>query len=380
MDRTARIAVIGAGLGGLAAAGLLQRAGFRVTVYEQADGFSRVGAGIILSANVAKVLRRLGLEDALLATGIRPGAYLSRAWDTGDLLYRIDFDEESERRFGGPYLNIHRGDLHDVLQRAVAPGTVVLGCQLTAIERNGAAQTLRFADGTTAEVDLVIGADGLRSRVRDILLGPEPPRYIGKVAQRAILPAERLRGEPIADCTKWWGPDSHILAYYMTPRRDEIYVIGVVPEPRWDREDSFLPCSADAFRASYAGWHPDLLRVVEAADEVTVWPIFDRERDDRWTGERIALLGDACHPMRPFMAAGGAMAIEDAAILSRCLTEFDAPGEAFAAYEATRIDRVGHVQRISLENSWMHGPTQTDWFYGYDAWTAPLATPRGLAA
>lgn len=380
MDRTARIAVIGAGLGGLAAAGFLQRAGFRVTLYEQAEEFSRIGAGIILSANVAKVLRRLGLEQELVQTGIKPDAYVSRAWDTGELLYRIDFDEESERRFGGPYLNIHRGDLHDVLKLGVQPGNIAMGHQLAAIEERRDALRLQFTNGASAEVDMVIGADGIRSNVRAVLLGPEPPRYIGKVAQRAIFSAGRLGGSPIPDCTKWWGEDRHVLAYYMTPRRDEVYLIGVVPQPSWDSEASFRPCSRDEFRASYDGWHPDLLRVVDAAEEVTVWPIFDRERDDRWTGNRIALLGDACHPMRPFMAAGGAMAIEDAAVLSRCLCTFDDPADACRSYEATRIERVGAVQRISIENSWMRGPTDTEWFYGYDACTAPLASPRPLSA
>ena len=180
--------MIGAGLGGLVAAGFLQRAGFPVTVYEQAEEFSRIGAGIILSANVMKVLRRLGLERQLIETGIKPDSYISRAWDTGEVLYRIAFDAESERRFGGPYLNIHRGDLHGVIEHAVAPGTVALGHHLVGLEERGEALRLRFANGIAAEADLVIGADGIRSKVRDTLLAPEPPRYTGRVAQRAIFP------------------------------------------------------------------------------------------------------------------------------------------------------------------------------------------------
>jgi len=125
----------------------------------------------------------------------------------------------------------------------------------------------------------------------------------------------------------------------------------------------------------FGDFHADLLRVLEATTDVTVWPIFDRERNDRWSGGRIVLLGDACHPMRPFMAAGGAMAIEDAAILSRCLAQFDQRDEAYRWYEATRIDRVGDAQRISIENSWMRGATDTDWFYCYDPCTAPLHRP-----
>jgi 6-hydroxynicotinate 3-monooxygenase len=161
----------------------------------------------------------------------------------------------------------------------------------------------------------------------------------------------------------------------MTSKRDEVYAIGVVPRARWDSDAASLPSSRAELMNEFANFHPDLLRVLEVTTDVSVWPIFDRERNDRWSGDRIVLLGDACHPMRPFMAAGGAMAIEDAAILSRCLAEFDDRAEAYRWYEATRIDRVGDAQRISIENSWMRGPTDTDWFYCYDPCVAPLTRP-----
>jgi 6-hydroxynicotinate 3-monooxygenase len=161
----------------------------------------------------------------------------------------------------------------------------------------------------------------------------------------------------------------------MTSRRDEIYVIGVIPAARWDSEASSLPCSREKMLESFAGFHIDLRRVLEVADDVSLWPVYDREPNDRWSGGKIVLLGDACHPMRPFMAAGGAMAVEDGVILSRCLERFDDHNEAFRWYEASRIPRVAEVQRISIENSWMRGPTETDWFYCYDPCLAPLAPP-----
>ena len=161
----------------------------------------------------------------------------------------------------------------------------------------------------------------------------------------------------------------------MTSRRDEVYVIGVAPRATWDSDAASLPSSRQELFKNFGDFHADLLRVIEVTTDVTVWPIFDRERNDRWSGGRIVLLGDACHPMRPFMAAGGAMAIEDAAILSRCLAQFDEADEAYRWYEATRIDRVGDAQRISIENSWMRGATDTDWFYCYDPCTAPLDRP-----
>jgi 6-hydroxynicotinate 3-monooxygenase len=375
MDRKTRIAVVGAGLGGMTVAGFLQREGFAVTIYEQAPAFSRIGAGIILSANVMKVLRRLGVEQMIIDTGIKAKSYISRAWDTGATMYEIKFDAESEARFGGPYLNIHRGDLHAVLEHGIAPGSIAFNHRLVALEETPFAIRLVFDNGVTVDADIVIGADGVNSKVRDYLLGPEPPRFIGAVAHRAIFPTAALRGLEIPDCTKWWGRDRHILVYFMTSRRDEVYVIGVVPRPKWDSDAASLPSSREELIADFANFHPDLLRVLEVTTDVNVWPIFDRERDDRWSGGRIVLLGDACHPMRPYMAAGGAMAIEDAAILSRCLAGFDRAAEAYRWYEATRIDRVAETQRLSIENSWMRGPTDTDWFYCYDPCVAPLIRP-----
>ena len=375
MDRKTRIAVVGAGLGGMTVAGFLQRAGFAVTVYEQAPAFSRIGAGIILSSNVTKVLRRLGVEQMIVDTGIKADSYISRAWDTGETMYKIEFDAASEARFGGPYANIHRGDLHAVLGKGVALGSIAFNHRLVALDETRDAIRLVFDKGVTVDADIVIGADGINSKVREYLLGPEPPRFIGAAAHRAIFRTEALRGFKIPDCTKWWGPDRHCLVYFLTSKRDEIYVIGVAPRDRWDSSAMSQPSSREELMKDFAHFHPDLLRVIEMTKEVTLWPIYDRERNDRWSGGRIVLLGDACHPMRPFMAAGGAMAIEDAAILSRCLAEFDEPNEVYRWYEATRIPRVGDAQRISIENSWMGGPTDTDWFYCYDPCVAPLSRP-----
>jgi 6-hydroxynicotinate 3-monooxygenase len=375
MDRKTRIAVVGAGLGGMTVAGFLQRAGFDAKVYEQAPSFSRIGAGIILSSNATKVLRRLGVEQKIVDTGIKADCYVSRAWDTGNIQYEIWFDEASEARYGGPYVNIHRGDLHAVIETSLKHGTIAFNHRLVELKETADAVRLLFDNGVTVEADIVIGADGVNSKVRDHLIGPEPPRFIGMVAHRAIFPAELLRGTEIPDCTKWWGPDRHLLVYYMTHRRDEVYVIGVMPRASWDSDTVPLPSSREALFEGFGHFHPDLRRVLDVVRDATVWPVFDRERNDRWSGGRVVLLGDSCHPVRPFMAAGGAMAIEDAAILSRCLGELDTPAEAFRIYEATRQTRVGDVQRISIENSWMHGPTDTDWFYCYDPCTAALATP-----
>src|SRR3954466_8748561 len=245
MDRKTRIAVVGAGLGGMTVAGFLQRAGFSVTVYEQAPAFSRIGAGIILSSNVTKVLRRLGLEQMIVDTGITADCYISRAWDTGETMYKIEFDAANEARFGGAYANIHRGDLHAVLEKGVAPGSIAFNHRLIALDESRDAIRLVFENGLKVDADIVIGADGVNSKVREYLLGPEPPRFSRFVAHRAIFPTAALGGIKIPDCTKWWGPDRHILVYFMTSKRDEVYAIGVVPRATWDSDAASLPSTRE---------------------------------------------------------------------------------------------------------------------------------------
>ena len=376
MDRKTRIAVVGAGLGGMTVAGFLQRAGFSVTIYEQAPAFSRIGAGIILSANVMKVLRRLGLEQMVVEIGIKANCYVSRAWDTGDDHVQDRFRRREARPGSAvPMPTSTAATCTRCWSRAWRPARSrsIIGWSRSTRPRD--AIRLVFENGAAVDADIVIGADGVNSKVREYLLGSDPPRYVGMAAHRAIFPTTALRGFGIPDCTKWWGPDRHILVYFMTSRRDEVYVIGVVPRAPFESDAASLPSSRAELFQCFDGFHADLLRVIEVTTDVTVWPIFDRERNDRWSGGRIVLLGDACHPMRPFMAAGGAMAIEDAAILSRCLAQFDEPAEAYRWYEATRIERVGETQRLSIENSWMRGATDTDWFYCYDPCTAPLHRP-----
>ena len=377
MMRTTKIAIIGAGLGGMTVAGLLQRRGFRVKVYEQATAFSRIGAGIHLSSNVMLVMRHLGVEKALSDIALHPDAFVSRQWDTGEVLFELLFDPASEARYGAAYINVHRGDLHAVLQSALEPGTVAFGKELSHIENPGSAVRLFFEDGGQVEADLVIGADGLNSKVRDHLLGPEKPRYTGHIAHRGIFPATRLNGLPIRACTKWWGPGHHILVYYMSQAREEVYIVTSAPQPQWTSNAPFVPCDRGELIATFDGYHAELRQVVRAATEITKWPIFDREPVERWSGDRIVLLGDACHPMRPYMAAGAAMAIEDAGILARCVAEVGSgdAAESFAWYLASRKPRVRKVQQISMGNTWLRTPIDAEWFFRYDACVVPLTSP-----
>lgn len=375
MSATPNIAIIGAGIGGLALAGLLSRRNARVTVYEQAREFQRIGAGIQMSPNAMRVLRALGLEPHLRARAFMPRGWTHRVWDSGEYLSELAFGTEAEKRYGAPYLLLHRGDLHAALHSAVPQELIAFDKKLAGLERNGAGVTLRFADGSTASADAVVGADGVHSLVREILLGPEKPKFTGRVAHRTTFPAALLNRFAVDTCTKWWGPDRHIVIYPVDARREEIYFVTSVPDPDWNVESWSARGEMAEVRQALAGFHEDVQRIVGACPGVHKWALFERDPLPRWTDGPIVLLGDACHPMTPYMAQGAANALEDAAVLSRCLGEVDDTAEAFRCYEATRLERTARVQLTSRQNTWGKQAIDPSWVYGYDAWSAPLALP-----
>lgn len=375
MEKTTRIAIVGAGIGGLTAAALLQKQGYQVTVFEQARNFWRIGAGIILGASTAKVMRKIGIEDAMVRLAIKPDAFVSRDVETGEVLNELVFDKAAEECFGGPFVNIHRADLHQILVSALEPDTIRFDHALVGLAPAGDGVTLEFENGATFDTDIVVGADGIRSRVRDAVQGAETPRYVGKFALRAVFPADRIAGVPVRDCTKWWGDNRHLLAYYMSDRRDECYIMGAVPSDEWDATTPPREGHRDDFLAGFPDAHPDLKALMLAVDTVSLLPICDRVRNDKWSEGRVTLVGDACHAVRPFMAAGGSMAIEDGAILARAIDAATSPEQAFSLYETTRIPRVAEVQRISEANSWLKRPGDTQWFFGYDPFAHELGKP-----
>ena len=375
MSTKPSIAIIGAGIGGLALAGLLSRQGANVKVYEQAKQFQRIGAGIQMSPNAMRVLRALGLEPHLRALAFEPRAWTHRVWDTGEYMSELTFGAEAERQYGAPYLLLHRGDLHAALFSAVPPQLIAFDKKLVGLDRNGAGVTLRFADGSSAAADAVIGADGVHSLVREILLGPEKPKFTGRVAHRTVFPAALLQGFVVDSCTKWWGPDRHIVVYPVNSRRDEIYFVTSVPDPDWDVESWSARGEMGEVRQALAGFHDDVQRLLAACPGVHKWALFERDPLPRWTEGPIVLLGDACHPMTPYMAQGAANALEDAAVLSRCLAEVNDPAAAFQSYEATRLERTARIQLTSRQNTWGRQAIDPSWVYGYDALQTPLAHP-----
>ena len=373
--RKLSVAIVGAGIGGLSTASALRRVGIEAQIYEQASRFARVGAGIQQSPNAVKVLRGLGLEAQLRRTAFYPHLSFNREWDTGVLTNQYPLGREIEERFGAPHLLLHRGDLHDVLASIVPREIIDLGKRLVGLEESRTGVTLIFADGERADADAVVGADGVHSVVREILLGPEKPRSTGRVAYRTTYPAARLGGLTVDDSTKWWGSDRHIVIYYVKPRREEIYFVTSTPEPDFEVESWSAKGDLKMLREAYAGFHPHVQSVLAACPEVHKWALVERDPLPRWGESRVVLLGDACHPMTPYMAQGAAASIEDAAVLSRCLYSVDADGVALALrrYERTRIERTSKIQLTSRLNTWMHYRTDPAWVYSYDAWTAPLA-------
>jgi salicylate hydroxylase/6-hydroxynicotinate 3-monooxygenase len=284
-----------------------------------------------------------------------------------------------EERYGTPDLMIHRARLHAVLAALTPCKCIHFSKKLIGIEHNGSGVTaLAFADGSRAEAALVIGADGIHSMVREALFGADEPRFTGRVAYRATYPTERIRGLAIDERAKWWGPDRHVVHYFTTPNKDEIYFIAVTPEPNFRVESWSMVGDKNMLRAAFAGFHPIVRTILSAAPEIRKWALVERDPMPSWWENSIVLLGDACHPMAPYMAQGAATAIEDAVILARCLEHVgcDDISKALAVYTASRKPRTDRMQLTNRENTWLRERTDTEWVYEYDAWRARLALPE----
>jgi 2-polyprenyl-6-methoxyphenol hydroxylase-like FAD-dependent oxidoreductase len=217
----------------------------------------------------------------------------------------------------------------------------------------------------------------VHSLVREIIVGPERPRFTGRVAYRTTFPSKLLGENQIAPSrTKWWGPDRHIVIYYVTRNRDELYFVTSQPEAaEWmTRESWSAKGDVNELRQAFAAFHPEVRAVLAACPDVYKWALLDRDPLSHWTKGRVALLGDACHPMTPYMAQGAASALEDSVILARCLAGVDASGiaKALQRYEANRKPRASEIQGTSRQNTWMRNATDPNWVYGYDPWSAAL--------
>jgi salicylate hydroxylase len=399
MDRTdLSVAVIGGGIGGLAAALSLLRAGLDVHVYERARTLSEVGAGIQVSPNASRILHRLGLADYLADLGVKPLAWHQRRWDDGRTLLRTPLAGAVEAAFGFPHYQMHRADVLATLVRALPPDRLHIGHRFTGLVDHGDHVEAEFENGRHIGVDALVGADGIHSTVRHVLFGPEKPHFTGCVAYRGLVPADGLAHLDLEVTAQvWMGPGKHFVHYYVQNRR-LINFVAIIDRDTWTRESwTDRGEVADAL-AAFEGWHPQVRGILGAVDETFIWALFDRKPMTRWSVGRVTLLGDACHAMLPFMAQGAAQAIEDGATLAVCLSRIDARAvpNALRRYEALRLPRASRVQGLSEANKTrFHLPDgaaqqardaemargATDWslkavawLYGYDA-GEPARTP-----
>jgi salicylate hydroxylase len=385
------IAVIGAGIGGLTAAVALRRAGFDVTVYEQAPVLTEIGGGINLGPNAVRVLFGLGLGDALERVAVRPVASRWRRWQDGRTLQGASLNPLCETLYGVPYLMIHRADLLDIIAAGFPAERIRFGHRLVALDPRGDRAEARFDNGARVTADVTIGADGIHSAVRAALLGDEAPRFAGCVAYRGLVPAERVADLGLeVGLQSWVGPGAHFVHYFVSGGR-LVNFVGWTEHDSWNREDWTDRATIARARAAFNGWHEHVHRIIGAADTCFIWALFDRAPLPRWSVGRTTLLGDACHPMYPFMAQGAAMAIEDGAVLAACLRAAgtaDEPADALQRYERLRLPRVSRLQAMSRANklryhlpdgpeqlardaAWATKPDRSpeflQWLYGYDA-------------
>jgi salicylate hydroxylase len=383
MAEPVSVAIIGGGIGGLAAAASLLQAGFDVHVYEQAKALGEVGAGINIGPNASRLLHRLGLAERLAACGVKPETFDQRRWDDGRFLVRAPLGAIVAERFGAPYYTFHRADLHDALASPLPRDRVHLDHRFKHFIDHGDRVEARFENGASIAADVLIGADGIHSAVRHALLGPEQPRFTGCVAYRGLVPADRLAQLDLERTTQiWMGPARHFVHYFVSAGR-MVNFVAVSEEDSWQRE-SWVDRGevADAL-AAFAGWHPQVRAIIAAADETYKWALFDRAPLPRWSAGRVTLLGDACHPMLPFMGQGAAQAIEDAATLTACLRKADGVAAALRLYEKLRLPRASRLQAMSQSNKTRFhlpdGPEQqqrdahmargtTDWSLAAVAW------------
>lgn len=346
------IAVIGAGIGGLTAVVALRQAGFDVDVYEQAPELTEVGGGINMGPNAARILYRLGLGEALDREAVRPASTHQRRWQDGRTLQRAPLNPRCEELYGAPHLTVHRADLLSIIASGFPAERVHLGHRLVGLADKGDLIEARFENGVRVTVGLLVGADGIHSTVRAALLGEEAPRFAGCVAYRGLVPAERIADlELEIGSQSWVGPGGHFVHYFVSRGR-LLNFVGWTEHDTWNREDWTDRAAIARALAAFEGWHPQVRRIIAAADTCFVWALFDREPLPRWSVGRTTLLGDACHPMYPFMGQGAAQAIEDGATLAACLVAggADDPAGSLRRYEALRRPRVTRLQDMSRAN------------------------------
>ncbi len=351
-----KVLIVGGGIGGLAASLSLARQGFEVALFEQTPEINETGAGIQLSPNCTRVLFDVGLESALRPVAFLPEGGEMRDWKSGRVIAQSKLGSSAIHEYGFPYYHVHRADLIGLLENAAREHDsieVVPDTRVTEFDQQPDGVTITTAAKETCRGHMLIGADGIHSMVRAQLFGAEAPVFTGNVAWRALVPVARLPRDLIRPmATVWWGPGGHFVHYYV--RGGELLNCVCVTEKQgWQVESWTERGDYSELKADFAGWHPDIQELIDQTDRDSLfkWALFDRRPMSSWGRGRVTLLGDACHPTLPFMAQGAAMAIEDGAVLARCLNGTGTIDANLKQYEALRRQRTAGVQSGSRRNA-----------------------------
>ncbi len=394
-----RVLIAGAGIGGLTAALAALRQGHEVEVYEQASELKEVGAGVQLSANGTRVLYALGVGEELKSLSCEATGKEIRLWNTGETWKLFDLGKVSIERYGFPYFTVYRPDLLDVLARAVRrlkADAIHLRRKCVGFTQTDGEVRLDLEDGTTATGDLLVGADGVHSRIRQTLFGADKPQFSGIIAWRGIIPMERLPARMERRVgVNWVGPGGHVVHY---PLRGGAVLnfVGALERTDWQIESWSARGTTEELAADYRGWHEDIQTLIHNIPVPHKWALMVRPPMPRWTVGRVTLLGDACHSMVPFLAQGAVMAMEDGLILARALTELDGDvASRLARYEEARRERtrravegsadniarfhdraladpVGARQYVEREWAGHNVASRYEWLFRYDALTETL--------
>lgn len=343
-----RIIIIGLGIGGAATALSLEKTGLDYLILEQAPELGEVGAGLQMSPNASRIIGWLGLADALKTIAVEPQAHLFLDGLTAKVLMRTPLMPQVESAFGAPYYHVHRADLLRLLTAHVDMQRVRLNTQVSAVRQTDDCVYIDLTDGETLEADVVIGADGIRSVIRQQIFNPAPPAPSGCIAWRALVPVAKARELGFErNSYVWMGPERSVVMYYV--RAGELFNwVGITPYDEQREENWSAEAPREAALSQYEGWHEQVTSLIEASQSLFVTAISDRAPLDRWVNGRIALMGDAAHAMLPFHAQGAVQSIEDAWVLARCLQrgQADLPA-ALLRYEQLRHDRATRVQQQS---------------------------------